>query len=535
MPAAAASKLRAQVTLPSGRVLRRSGPLADQDRARLEAELELRRRSAGRAARDPLGLRAFLRESWSVLEPGVPFSDSWHVGAICEFCEAVTGGEIKDGIISMPPRSLKSRTIAVAWPAWEWAERRPQTRWLFASYSHTLSKRDSVECRRLIQSPWYRSRYAHVFSLARDQNEKMRFENSRRGVRVATSVGGATTGEGGDRLVIDDPHNVRDVTSEAKRRAVISWHDRAWTSRRNSPETSSRLVVAQRTHALDLIGHLLAKGGYEHLTLPQEYNPRRSRVVVMKWKRGEEGRRLRDGEGAPVPEREWKDPRQEEGALLHPARIGEEENEKLRRDLGGRDFEAQYNQNPTPDSGNIVDPSWWRFYDARPAGLESVVISWDCAFKDTQASSYVCGQVWGARGAARYLLEQVKRRMSYTQTRRAVRQLAARWPAYTAILVEEKANGVAIIDDLRDTVSGIIPVNPTESKTARLHAQAPQIEAGNVFLPTPTSAAGHGWVEEYVANLALFPDGDSSDEGDATSQALMWLRTRGERFEALHG
>lgn len=522
----------ATLRLPNGRAIRHPGAveLSAVERARADAELELRLRSQQRHAAERLSLRAFTAQAWAVVEPGVPYRSNWHIDAISEHLTAISDGEIKDLIISMPPRMLKSRKVCVFWPAWEWAEREPALKWLFASYSHTLSKRDSVDCRRLIQSPWYRSRYGHVFSLVSDQNEKMRYENSRRGVRVATSVGGATTGEGGNRLVIDDPHNVKEVWSETQRQAVIDWHEKAWISRRNDPESDARLVVAQRTHPSDLIGHLLREhgtgpGGWYHLVLPMEYSPKR-RVTTLT-PLSEDGR--------------FEDPRTEEGELLHPERIGAEENAKLKRSMGA-EYDAQYNQDPVPEGGHIVDPTWWRYFRETPAGLEEVILSWDCSFKGEQkrsgprrrGGSYACGQVWGRRGSQKFLLEQVRRRMGYVETREEIRRMAQRWPHYNAILIEEAANGYAVIEDLRQTIHSILPVRPRESKEARLQAVAPTVKAGDCYLPDP-ALTGNEWVRDYLKSLAEHPHGvDGNDEGDATSQALNYLRGHDGEFTPIH-
>ena len=159
-------------------------------------------------------LREFVRQAWPVVEPSTPFVPGWHIDAIIQHLEAVTGGQIRNLLINVPPRHMKSLLVAVFWPVWEWI-RWPQRRWLFSSYSAQLSIRDSVKCRRLIESPWYQERWADRFALTSDQNTKGRFDNNRSGYRLSTSVGGSATGEGGDRIVCDDPNNVNEVESDS--------------------------------------------------------------------------------------------------------------------------------------------------------------------------------------------------------------------------------------------------------------------------------------------------------------------------------
>src|SRR5277367_2089033 len=215
-------------------------------------------------------LREFVRQAWLIVEPSTPFVEGWHIDAIIDHLEAVTYGQIRNLLINVPPRHMKSLLVSVFWPAWEWL-RWPERRWLYSSYAATLSIRDSVNCRRLIESPWYQSRWADRFALTSDQNTKGRFDNDRSGYRLSTSVGGAATGEGGDRIVCDDPNNVSEVESDTVRKTTNDWFDVVMSTRVNDPKTASKVVVMQRCHQQDLSGHLLAQGGWDHLCLPAEY------------------------------------------------------------------------------------------------------------------------------------------------------------------------------------------------------------------------------------------------------------------------
>ncbi len=236
----------------------------------------------------------FVRQAWHVVEPSTPFVPGWHVDAIIEHLEAVSSGQIRNLLINVPPRHMKSLLVAVFWPAWEWI-RYPERRWLFSSYAAQLSIRDSIKCRRLIESPWYQVRWGNTFALTSDQNTKGRFDNNRSGYRLSTSVGGAATGEGGDRIICDDPHNVQEAESDAIRKATLDWFDVVMSTRANDPKTVGRVVVMQRCHQQDLSGHLLEQGGWEHLCLPAEY----------------EGATCATSIG-------WSDPRTQQGELLWP-------------------------------------------------------------------------------------------------------------------------------------------------------------------------------------------------------------------------
>src|SRR5215470_14376711 len=348
-----------------------------------------------RAAR---GFREFVRQAWVIVEPSTAFVPGWHIDAIIDHLEAVTRGQIRNLLINVPPRHMKSLLVSVFWPAWEWI-RCPERRWLYSSYGAQLSIRDSVKCRRLIESPWYQRYWCERFRLTTDQNTKTRFDNDRSGYRIATSVGGAATGEGGDRIVCDDPHNVQEAESDSVRKGTLDWWDIVMSTRVNDPKTAAKVVVMQRCHQQDLSGHLLEQGGWEHLCLPAEY----------------EGPQCTTSIG-------WTDPRTEHGELLWPERFGPQEIESLKRSLGSYAAAGQLQQRPSPAGGGIFKRYWFRYWQLPGANLppvlvrlpdatlhsvppvtfhqhEEVIQSWDCAFKDLATSDYVVGQVWTRAGA----------------------------------------------------------------------------------------------------------------------------------------
>jgi predicted phage terminase large subunit-like protein len=478
-------------------------------------------------------LRAFVGEMWPIVERR-PFVAGWHIDAVCEHLEAVTAGEIRRLIINVPPRTTKSLLTGVFWPAWEWLVS-PETQWLFASYSDTLATKHSLVCRRLIQSrgvrtgrdglPWARrlgyqgllELLGGSWDLADDEALKTRFSNTETGHRIATSVGGTATGEGGDRLVIDDPLKASEARSSVVRRAANEWHDETWSTRTNSPDSTSVLIM-QRLHEQDLTGHLLERGGWAHLCLPAEYEPSHPFV----WPR---------------------DPRSVEGESLDVVRLPSHRLVELKRDLGSYGYAGQMQQRPSPDGGGMFKRAWWKRWtpDMLPPAFDRVVASWDMRFSDSQAasSSFVVGQVWGSWGADRYLLGQVRARLSFTETLRAVKALDAWRPAsygprgrVTATLVERKANGAAVIDTLSREITGLLPVEPEGGKDVRAAAVQPTVEAGNVFLPASEFIPSpQGFVASAVADFveehAAFPNGAHDDQVDGMSQALNWMAAHG--------
>lgn len=308
----------------------------------------------------------------------------------------------------------------------------------------------------------------------------------------------------------DDPHNVKHAESEAIRTATIQWWDQVMSTRTNDPKKSAKVIIMQRSHDSDLAGHLMRSGLYETLLLPAEYEPARRCVTSIG----------------------FEDPRKEEGELLHPDRFGEEQIKILKIELGAYGTAAQLQQRPTPKEGGIIKNTWWRYYEKLPDKFDEILQSWDCAFKDLRSSDYVAGQLWGRVGADCYLLHQLRGQYSFTKTQSQVVALSDiamdtyKAPRSHAKLVEDKANGTAVIDSLKSAVPGLIAVNPEGGKVARLAAVSPMIESGNVYLPRPENCP---WVTDYLLEFEYFPYGTHDDQVDATSQALLRLMRHRKR------
>ena len=261
-----------------------------------------------------------------------------------------------------------SLSVGVFWPAWVWT-RQPSFRWLFAAYAQTLSTRDSLKCRRVIQSPWYQANWGDKVTLTTDQNVKTRFENDATGYRIATAVDGVATGEGGDVVVVDDPHNVKKAISDQVRKATNrEWWDQAMSTRLNDKQTGAFVIMMQRLHEDDLTGHVLAQDrGYEHLMLPARFEPKRKCMV--------------ESTG-------FEDPRTEEGELLWPGHMREEDLQEIEADLGPYGTAGQMQQRPAPRTGGQFERDWFEIVKAPPVHTHMRVRSWDLAgTKDAGAAT----------------------------------------------------------------------------------------------------------------------------------------------------
>jgi predicted phage terminase large subunit-like protein len=472
-----------------------------------EASLRLLAAQEERLARwAERSLQSFVEQAWPILEPGKPYLDNWHIGYIVEHLEAITRGDLTRLLITMPPRYMKSLLVSVLWPVWEWI-RYPERRWMFVSHAEALATKLAVDRRLVLRSPWFGQRYGSRVRLMTGQNEKLEFRNDRRGVMLATSIGSSVIGKGGDRIVIDDPqdpHQVDHVHARDSAREAVS---HIIGTRLDDKRQGAIVVVMQRLHSQD-VAALCLDHGFTPLSLPALADART--VITFPWS----GRAY---------VREIGDP-------LWAAREDAEALATQRRVLGEYAFLAQFQQQPTPRGGVIFKREWWPFFDEAPE-CEEIWQSWDLAFKGTATSDYVVGLVVGRVGEIYYILDRFKAQVAFNDTCQAIQRMRARYPKTNTVLVEEAANGAAVVDALRGTVPGLIAVQPEGGKFARASAVLPLVEAGQVRLPNPMNEAGRlirdrAWVDDFLATLGAFPNGEHDDDVDALSQLLARAQKR---------
>lgn len=500
-------------------------------------------------------LAEFVRQGWPILEPSTPYIHNWHIDVICQHLEAISRGAgtpdgIKRLLVNIPPGHMKSLIINVFWPAWTWLER-PWWRAIFTSYDSALVVRDSVKCRDLITSHWYQG-FGLKWKLKADQNEKSYYFNTENGFRISLTVGGASTGHRGDVVVVDDPISAINATNPLQRAAVISWWDKAMSSRLNNLAHGAFVIIMQRLHEQDLSGHVLAnvgtehaEGGYDHVCLPSEY----------------------DGKNRHATSIGWTDPRTQVGELLFPKLFPRPVIEQAKKTLLS-DYSGQHQQDPVPADGNVFKPCWWRYWAPRdmpelaqqpirvkvddeyyecpveilPWTLEEMrqtpglftlsAQSWDMTFgSKSKAASKVVGQLWGSIGARHYLLDQDRGLYDMPESIVQVQQMTARWPHVAGKLIEAKANGPAFMQTMRGKIGGMLPAMPHGGKELRARAITPLVAAGDVFLPHPKVYA---WVGGLQIRLAAFPAADT-DEIDTLSQYLQYANANVAKPSANRG
>lgn len=484
----------------------------------------------------------FLRGAWPYI-CAQEFVPGWHLEAIAEHLEAVTRGQLRHLLINIPPRLTKSLLVSVAWQAWVWAQlpnvaplAGPNIQFLTTSYALPLALRDSVRTRRLIDSPWYQRLWGSRFAMLGDTNTKGRYENTKGGYRLATSVGGGLTGEGGNIITFDDPHNVIEIESEAKIEEIVMWWDEAMPSRLNRPDTDVYVGVMQRISERDLSGHILAQHDPEwtHLCLPMEYERDYHCITALP----------------------WEDPRTEEGEILVPERYSPKSLAALKRKLGPYGAAGQLQQHPVPRGGGIIKSTWWKVWpphgeqftaDGRPLKplhypeVDFVIASVDTAMETKQENDYSAMTVWGVWRTqqdmpAIILMDAWNERLEFHALVEKV-ILMCRTRKVDRVLVEGKNTGIAVVQEMQRLCAGesfAVFKEPVQGdKVARAHSIVNMFAAGMVWAPD------RRWAQAVIDQCASFPKGEHDDMVDTVTQVLRHLRRVGalqmpeERTEVL--
>ncbi|QDH85558.1 large subunit terminase [Proteus phage vB_PmiP_RS51pmB] len=414
--------------------------------------------------------------------------------ALDEFIVAMMNGERPVIILGAPPQHGKSDIVSRYLPAYVFGKY-PDLRLAGLSYGKDLASDMNRDVQRVMMSDEYRvlfpdsclnaKRVVTVEVEAKRNSETFEIVG-RKGTYISQGVGGPLTGKKVDLGIIDDPiKNAKEALSPTTKQSVWNWYVSTFKTRLS--KNSGEIIMATRWAEDDLSGRVIKQ------------NPK---CKVLQFPA------IDDNGNALVPE-------------LHPV-------DKLletKAILGDYFWSAMYQQSPKPAGGTIFKDEWVRYYLKRdlPTKFDKVIQSWDMTFKDSEGSDYVVGQVWGKKGANSYLIHQVRRRMSFTDTLKEVVKMTKDYPDARFKLVEDKANGSAVIDTLKDTVSGLIPVEPDGSKIARAHACTAEWEAGNIFLPHPEESP---WVIDLVSELTSFPVGAHDDTVDAMTQGVRHLYSK---------
>jgi len=449
--------------------------------------------------------RALLRQDFSIfsqrcfrqLDPQTNFLNNWHIEVLAAKLEACRQGKIRRLIINIPPRHLKSHCASIAFPAWCLGHN-PTAQILCVSYAQDLSDKLARDCRSVMTSQWFQALFS-TRPLSRTQ-ALQEFRTTAHGSRLATSVGGVLTGRGADIIIIDDPLKPEEAMSESQRRAVNQWYDNTLFSRLNDKHWGCIILIMQRLHEDDLVGHVLGQDDWEILSFPAIAEQDEEHLIETPLGTQRFTRRV--------------------GDVLHPQRESRETLAHIRQTLGEYNFAGQYQQAPAPLGGGLIKANWFRTYQPGdlPARFDQIVQSWDTANKVSQLSDYSVCTTWGVKHRRVYLLQVLRRRMEYPELKRTVLGQARAWRA-TVVLIEDKASGTQLIQELlAEGLSAVTRYLPEHDKIMRLYAQTATIENGFVYLPSEAP-----WLADYLHELTTFPQAKHDDQADSTSQALAWL------------
>lgn len=511
------------------------------ERAKAIRALELREETAKLES----SLIEFYKAAWETIDPA-PYVDGWHLHAIAEHLEAVSKGQIRKLLITVPPRHSKTLMCSVIWPAWLWAKERSaehpligaQAKFLCLSYGDDLALDSALLMRRLIESDWYQARWGKRVKLTSDQEAKSKFDTTAGGSRISAGFGGTLTGRGGDIKIIDDPLKADDAESEVKRQAVIRRYDGTLKSRMTDPRHTAEVAIMQRLHENDLAGHILdTDPDFELLMLPAEFEPER---------------RIYTGIG-------WTDPRKIEGQSLWPERFGTKELATFKRNA--YEWAGQWQQRPEIRGGSILKREWWQHHvtdDGSVPQMSYVVASVDPAYtskEENDPSGFVVLGVYEDHGVTKVMVMNAWRKRLELHGPHIDREPGETEPQYIKrtqptwglvewiaqsckrfkvdkLLVEAKASGHSVAQEIRRLHShqgwGTQLIDPRgQDKVARVYAVQHLFAEGMIHIPAYSDGTLREWGQQLQDECAAFPKGSTDDMVDALSQGLKHLRDCG--------
>jgi predicted phage terminase large subunit-like protein len=455
-----------------------------------------------------LDFALFIERSFSILNPQTEYHHNWHIEVIADALEQCRTGKLKRLIVNVPPRSLKSHMASIAFPAYLLGHN-PSTQIICASYAQPLADKLAGDCRSLMTSDWYKELFPSTCLVSR-RSALSDYSTTSRGFRLSTSVGGVLTGRGADFIVIDDPLKPDEALSETQRKTVNDWYDHTLVSRLNDKITGCIILIMQRLHEDDLVGHVLQQGGWHLIKFPAIAEEDERHVVHT-----------------PYGERIFT---RREGEALHPERESLEVLARQRQIQGEYNFAGQYQQSPSPLGGGMVKTAWFRTYTPTelPKKFELIFQSWDTACKTSDLNDYSACTTWGLFQKHLYLLHVLRERLDYPSLKRKVKEHAETYKAKN-ILIEDKSSGTQLIQDLQaDGVHAATKYESQLDKVMRMSTVSNTIANGFVYIPVKAV-----WLAEYLHEMSGFPKGKYDDQVDSTSQALDWIKQGSGDFGVL--
>ena len=435
----------------------------------------------------------FLHRVFLEIDNSQAFVPNWHLEVIADRLLSVHEGKQRRLIITQPPRSLKSICASVAFPAWILGHN-PRARIICISYSQDLADKFGRQTRQVMESPWFKAAFPRS-CINPSKRADSEFETTARGFRMATSIGGRLTGMGGQYLIIDDPIKPGDVLSRVQRQNVNDWFHNTLYTRLDNKNTGAILLVMQRVHEEDLVAHVQKWDEWEVLSLPsiatkdEAYLLQNGKVITRK-----------------------------QGEALNPHLESLTKLKEIQNTLGNYNFQAQYQQNPIPEKGNVINFDWFKRYSVLPQDgrrRARIIQSWDTAMTEHDGSDYSVCVTAQVINKQYYILNVLRQRLLFPDLIKAIQREKAKYNAQE-VFIENKASGIEVIQLLnRQGVRGIIAIDPVGSKEDRIAAQSTLVESGRVWIPEAAP-----WIEEFKREVNAFPRGAHDDQLDALAQLL---------------
>lgn len=438
----------------------------------------------------------FISRAMETLEPGTDYEANWHIEAIAHQLARLSAGEIKRLMINLPPRSMKTILVSVAYSAWVLGHD-PSRRIMCVAYNMEVAKEQAVQFNRLVGSAWYR----RVFPDCRPvvPSRQLEWKTTAGGYRLATSIEGSVLGRGADIIILDDPNKGQEIYSKLARDKVKNAYDHTISTRLNHPKKSAIICVMQRLHDDDLAGHMQSQEEWDKIVIP---------AVALENEEWDLGQGLFHHRAT--------------GDLIQPERMGAEELGTRRRIMGQTAFDAQFQQRPVPDDGIVIRKGWLRYYEEPAESYEVKVASWDTASTLSEHSDWSACTVWGLVDSELHLLHVERVRLEAPNLIKRIEEIHRRH-RINITLIEDADLGRGLAQHLNRASAVCRPrlIKPTIEKVARMQARSVMFETGKVFLPHNAS-----WLATYLDELLGFPNRVHDDQVDSTSQALDYFQLR---------
>lgn len=456
--------------------------------------------------------------AWSILEPNTPLDWNWSHDLMVEELIELAVGNTRRVLMNVAPRSLKSLIVSVFFPCWVWM-RAPWESFLCLSYSTPLANDHSYKRRQILESTWYQTLTEGACSLSDDRNRITEYSNVSGGIMYARGLDGSVTGVGGTYILVDDPNDPERAESDADREGKVKKFRAYLTTRANDPKRTKCAIVQQRTHDSDVSGYVLgvinkSSSDLRKFRIVKLPTRARTRTVI-------EFPRSKNPDG--TPRRIIREP----GTLMHPSRFGEEEDEEAKRDLGAYAYSARHDQEPAPLEGGVFSNAVWKTYKELPKNYQ-LYISGDLSFGSTSSTaSYVTYGLFAVAYPDFYLVDVFHKRCGFNAAKAGILDLLDRWePVLGSVgtkLIEKKASGSAMIENLQEIVPGALAFNPDAhgNKTQRAEVAAPVLESGNFYV-----REGVGWVEDFKVEFIKFGVYDTDDFVDIVSQLVIYVQRK---------